>query len=130
MDNLIAFFLGPVDALIFLGLVAVVFTGAFITSGFGIGGGMFMTPIILLFLPPKFGIGLLGPTLLLMSGTGIRQYWKQWDRRCLWVILPAMMTGIWGGTYLLGRFCGYRQEDCRRAGRLFWSSPIIGNGPA
>ena len=101
MDNLIAFFLGPVDALIFLGLVAVVFTGAFITSGFGIGGGMFMTPIILLFLPPKFGIGLLGPTLLLMSGTWIRQYWKQWDRHCLWVILPAMMTGILGGTYLL-----------------------------
>ena len=54
MDNLIAFFLGPVDALIFLGLVAVVLTGAFITSGFGIGGGMFMTPIILLFLPPKW----------------------------------------------------------------------------
>ena len=60
-----------------------------------------MTPMVLLLLPPKFGIGLVGPLILLMSGTGVRQYWKQWDRHCLWVILPTMMAGIWVGTYLL-----------------------------
>ena len=101
MDYMISFFLGPVDPLIFFGLIAVIFSGAFITSGFGVGGGMFMTPMVLLLLPPKFGIGLVGPMILLMSGTGVRQYWKQWDRDCLWVILPAMMAGIWVGTYLL-----------------------------
>ena len=101
MDNLILLFLGTLDPLLFGGLVAIVLSAAFITSGFGVGGGMLMTPMVLLLLPPKFGIGLVGPLMLLMSGTGVRQYWKQWDRHCLWVILPAMMAGIWVGTYLL-----------------------------
>ncbi len=101
MENIISLFLGPVDPLIFFGLIAVTFSGAFITSGFGVGGGMLMTPLVLLLLPPKFGIGLIGPMMLLMAGTGVRQYWKQWDNHCLLVILPAMMAGIWVGTHLL-----------------------------
>ena len=101
MDNLIALFLGPVDPLVFLGLIIVTFSGALITSGFGVGGGMLMTPMVLLLLPPKFGIGLIGPMMLLMSGTGVRQYWKQWDNQCLLVILPSMMVGVWVGTHLL-----------------------------
>jgi uncharacterized membrane protein YfcA len=101
MNNLISIFLGPVDPLVFFGLVAVIFSGAFITSGFGVGGGVLMTPMVLFLLPPKFGIGLLGPMMLLISGTGVRQYWKQWDNHCLLVILPAMMAGIWMGTFLL-----------------------------
>jgi uncharacterized membrane protein YfcA len=101
MDSLISFFLGPVHPLVFFGLIVVTFSGALITSGFGVGGGMLMTPMVLLLLPPKFGIGLIGPMMLLMSGTGVRQYWKQWDNHCLLVILPAMMVGVWVGTHLL-----------------------------
>jgi hypothetical protein len=101
MDNLISLFLGPVDPLVFLGLIIVTFSGALITSGFGVGGGMLMTPMVLLLLPPKFGIGLIGPMMLLMSGAGVRQYWKQWDNQCLLVILPSMMVGVWVGTHLL-----------------------------
>jgi len=101
MDNLISFFLGPVDPLVFLGLIIVTFSAALITSGFGVGGGMLMTPMVLLLLPPKFGIGLIGPMMLLMSGTGVRQYWKQWDNQSLLVILPSMMVGVWVGTHLL-----------------------------
>lgn len=101
MDNFISFFLGPVDPLVFFGLVALIFSGAFITSAFGVGGGVLMTPMVLFLLPPKFGIGLIGPLMLIISGTGVRQYWKQWDNHCLLVILPAMMAGIWLGTHLL-----------------------------
>jgi len=101
MENIISIFLGQVDPPIFFGLIAVIFSGAFITSGFGVGGGMLMTPMVLLLLPPKFGIGLIGPMMLLISGTGVRQYWKQWDNHCLLVILPAMMVGVWVGTHLL-----------------------------
>lgn len=101
MEKIISLLLGPVDPLTFLGLIAVTFSGAFITSGFGVGGGMLMTPMVLLLLPPKFGIGLIGPMMLLMSGAGVRQYWKQWDPHCLLVILPAMMAGVWVGTHLL-----------------------------
>lgn len=82
-------------------LMAIVFAGAFITSGFGVGGGVIMTPLVILLLPPKLGIGLLAPLMLLTSGTGVRQYWKQWDNRIVWVLLPASLFGVWLGTYLL-----------------------------
>ena len=101
MDQLISLFLGPVDPFIFFGLMAVIFGGAFITSGFGMGGGMFMTPLVILLLPPKFGIGLIAPMMFIMSGTGVRQYWKQWDNHSLLVLLPSMLVGIWLGTHLL-----------------------------
>jgi len=65
-----------------------------------------MTPMVLLLLPPKFGIGLIGPVMLLMAATGVRQYWKQWDNRCLLVLLPAMLVGIWAGTHLLAVISG------------------------
>jgi uncharacterized membrane protein YfcA len=72
MEKIISLFLGPVDPLVFAGLAAVIFSGAFITSGFGVGGGVLMTPMVLLLLPPKFGIGLLGPLMLIISGAGVR----------------------------------------------------------
>jgi uncharacterized protein len=101
MDHLISLFLGTVDLFIFFALMAVIFGGAFITSGFGVGGGVLMTPMVLLLLPPKFGIGLIGPMMCVMAATGVRQYWKQWDNRCLLILLPAMLAGIWLGTHLL-----------------------------
>lgn len=87
--------------LVLFALMAIVFAGAFITSGFGVGGGVIMTPLVILLLPPKLGIGLLGPLMLLSSGAGVRQYWKQWDNRIVWVLLPASLFGVWVGTYLL-----------------------------
>jgi len=101
MDSFISLFLGPVEPAVFFALMAVIFGGAFITSGFGVGGGVLMTPLILLLLPPKFGIGLLAPVMCLMAAAGVRQYWKQWDNRCLLILLPAMLLGIWLGTHLL-----------------------------
>ncbi len=101
MDHLISFFLGPVDPFVFFGLMVLIFGGAFITSGFGMGGGMFMTPLVILLLPPKLGIGLIAPMMFLMSGAGVRQYWKQWDNHSLLVLLPSMLVGIWVGTHLL-----------------------------
>ena len=104
MENVFSLLLGPLaqeDPYIFIGLMAVIFGGAFITSGFGVGGGVFMTPLVVLLLPPKFGIGLLGPMMLLMSAAGVRQYWKEWDHHCVLVLLPASLVGVWLGTYLL-----------------------------
>jgi len=38
MENILSFFLGPFEPPVFLALLAVIFGGAFITSGFGVGG--------------------------------------------------------------------------------------------
>ncbi len=90
----------PEPPLLFL-LMLLVFGGAFVTSGFGIGGGVLMTPLVIVLLPPKFGIGLLAPLLFLMGGAGVRQYWKQWENRHILVLLPSSLAGIWLGAYLL-----------------------------
>lgn len=104
MGNFLSTFLGTIGQqepyLLFV-LMGIILAGAFVTSGFGIGGGVLMTPLFIILLPPKFGIGLLAPLMLLISGAGIRQYWKLWDKRIVWVLLPASLVGIWVGAYLL-----------------------------
>jgi uncharacterized protein len=104
MEGLLAYLLGPVASpglsLIFL-LAVIVFAGAFVTSGFGVGGGVLMTPLFIFSLPPKFAIGLLAPLMLFISAAGVRQYWRRWDSFHVLVLLPASLIGIWLGTYLL-----------------------------
>jgi len=89
------------EPLLVVVLMGIIFGGALITSGFGIGGGVVMTPLFIILLPAKLGIGLLAPLMLLMSGTAVRQYWRQWDNRNLMVLLPSCLVGIWVGSYLL-----------------------------
>ena len=104
MDSLFALFPSDlaVNDLRLLGiLMGVIFSGALVTSSFGIGGGILMTPMFILFLPAKFAIGLLAPLNLLISGTAVRQYWKQWDWHNLLVLLPSSLLGVWIGSYLL-----------------------------
>jgi uncharacterized membrane protein YfcA len=104
METILSYLLGPVSSpsllLIFI-LMAIVWAGAFVTSGFGIGGGVLVTPLFISLLPPKYGIGLLAPLMLLMSAAGVRQYWRLWDNRHVLILLPASLAGIWLGTYLL-----------------------------
>jgi uncharacterized membrane protein YfcA len=104
MESFLAYLLEPVSSpsvfLIFV-LMGIVWAGAFVTSGFGIGGGVLVTPLFISVLPPKFGIGLLVPLMLLMSAAGVRQYWRKWDNRHILVLLPASLVGVWLGTYLL-----------------------------
>ncbi len=82
-------------------LVLSIFVGAFVTSGFGVGGAVLTTPLFVFLLPPKFAIGLLAPLNLFINTMGARQYWKKWNRRHLLILLPAALTGVWVGSYLL-----------------------------
>lgn len=85
----------------FILLLGIAFLGGFLTSGFGIGGGVMMTTLSILFLPVKLGIPLLAPLSLVMAATALRQYWTQWDWRHILVLMPASLVGVWLGTYLL-----------------------------
>ncbi len=109
MESILPLLLGPSAAegpYLLPVLMAIVFAGAFITSSFGVGGGVVMTPLLIIFLPPKFGIGLLGPIFLLISATAVRQYWRQWNSHHVMVILPASLVGIWIGSYFLAELSG------------------------
>ena len=104
MEALLADLMGPVSSpslgLLFI-LMGIVLAGAFVTSGFGIGGGVLATPLFISVLPPKYGIVLLAPLMVLMSAAGVRQYWRLWDNRNILILLPASLAGIWLGAYLL-----------------------------
>ncbi len=63
-----------------------------------------MTPIFILLLPPRVGIALLAPLLVLISGMVVRQYWRQWNNFHVLVLLPAALAGVWIGTHLLAVF--------------------------
>jgi len=104
METILSYLLGPVSSpglLVIFILMAIVWAGAFVTSGFGIGGGVLVTPLFISVLPPKYGIGLLAPLMLLMSAAGVLLYWRLWDNRHVLILLPASLAGIWLGTYLL-----------------------------
>jgi uncharacterized protein len=104
MESILHYLLQPVSSPglgLLLTLMAIVLAGAFVTSGFGVGGGVLVTPLFISVLPPKYGIALLAPLMLFMSGAGVRQYWRLWDNRHILVLLPASLVGIWLGTYLL-----------------------------
>jgi uncharacterized protein len=104
MEPILNYLLAPVSSPglpLLAALAAIVFAGAFVTSGFGIGGGVLATPLIISVLPPKYGISLLAPLMLIMSAAGVRQYWRLWDNRHVLILLPASLAGIWLGTYLL-----------------------------
>ncbi len=103
IEQIFLFLLGPLaqEPHTLFYLIGIIFGGAFLASAFGVGSGVLMTPLVILLFPPKWGIGLLGPVMLLISGTGVRQYWREWDNRLILVLLPASLIGVWLGAHLL-----------------------------
>jgi uncharacterized protein len=103
MENIFSALMTPLGGQGYVLILLMGFTalGSFVISGFGVGGGVLMTPLFLLFLPPKEGIALLAPLMVLISVMALRQYWRQWNNFHILVLLPAGLAGIWLGTHLL-----------------------------
>jgi uncharacterized protein len=103
MENFLSALMSPLGAPNYVLIILMAFTaaGAFVISGFGVGGGVLMTPLFLLFLPPKEGIALLAPLMVYTSIVALKQYWRQWNNFHILVLLPSGLLGIWAGTHLL-----------------------------
>lgn len=104
METFFSYFLSPLaghEGSMWIGLAFIILAGAFLTSGFGVGGGVLMTPLTLFILPPKMAIALLAPISLMMSAAGLRQYWGHWNGRHLLILLPSSLAGVWLGSHLL-----------------------------
>ena len=63
-------------------------------AGFGGGPGMLVPPLLALFLPPRYAIGLLLPLLLATDIFALRFYWRRWDTRNVVPILAGAAVGI------------------------------------
>jgi uncharacterized membrane protein YfcA len=76
-------------------IIAVAVAGsAIIKNGVGVGAGIFLLPFLTLVLPAKFALGLGAPAMLVSDIVGIRNYWREWDKSELLVLLPPAFLGV------------------------------------
>lgn len=85
--------------------VAVVIAVLGFMIGFAKGGfntlGALLTPILSLVLPVSLAVGVLLPMLIAGDVFAVYTYWKQWDGKLVWRMLPAGAVGALVGTLLL-----------------------------
>jgi len=72
-------------------------------AGFGGGLGMVVTPLLVLFLPPREVVALMLPLLIAGDIATLCFYWRGWDRRNVLVLFPGAVLGIAIGMALMGR---------------------------
>ncbi len=83
-------------------VVAVCATVAGIAKvAFGVGAGVFLTPILALVIEPKAAVGLMWPVMLVTDVSALQHHWGKWNRRCLTVLLPTVCLGIVLGSLFL-----------------------------
>lgn len=68
---------------------------------FGIGAGVFLTPILALVLPPKDAVALMAPVMLVTDVLALRHHWGKWHTGHMLVLLPTAFVGIVLGTLFL-----------------------------
>ncbi|HRU23462.1 MAG TPA: sulfite exporter TauE/SafE family protein [Candidatus Latescibacteria bacterium] len=71
-------------------------------TGFGGGLGAIVSPMFVIALPPREGIGLMLPLLIVGDMLTLTFYWRGWDRSNLVALFPGVVVGIGLGMILLG----------------------------
>lgn len=74
---------------------------AIIKNGVGIGAGIFMLPFLFLVFPPKFALGLGAPAMLVSDIVGVRNYWREWDKGELLLLVPPAVLGVLLGAMVI-----------------------------
>lgn len=69
-------------------------------GGFNMLGSL-LTPILSLVLPVSSAVGVLLPMLMVGDLFALYTYWKKWDARLTWKMLPWGVLGALTGTYFL-----------------------------
>lgn len=83
-------------------LVAIaVFGSAVIKNSVGIGAGIFLLPFLALVFPPKLALGLGAPAMLISDLIGIRNYWREWNKRELVILVPPAVAGVFAGVVII-----------------------------
>lgn len=80
-----------------LAMIAILVVGIS-KSGFGGGLGVLAVPLMSLAIPPPQAAAILLPLLIIMDWFTIWHYRKSWDRRNLFILLPAAIFGIFLGS--------------------------------
>jgi len=65
------------------------------------GTGLVLTSTLSLVLPAPAVLGLISPLMLMSDPIAMRFYWRKWDRRQMWLLVPSSMVGLFIGTWTL-----------------------------
>lgn len=86
-----------------LAVIAVLFIGLS-KAGFGGGLGILTTPLCVFAFGPQAALGILLPLLCAGDAFSMHQYWRKWDARNLWFLLPGVIVGVLIGVRLFNQF--------------------------
>lgn len=85
------------DPLFYAVVVPVIVLRGITKSLFGGGSGALTMPLLVLVLSPLQAAAIQLPLLMVMDIFAVRAYWRQWDRRMLWSMLPGIPLGFVAG---------------------------------
>lgn len=81
-------------------IIAALIAGLLKTT-FGIGAGVFLSPLLSLVMPPKTAVALMAPMMLITSISTLWMHWKKWDMQNIYILLPGFLAGVVMGSYYL-----------------------------
>jgi len=85
-----------------IALVALaVFGSALIKNSVGIGAGIFLLPFLALVFPAKLALGLGAPAMLISDVVGLRNYWREWNKKELGILIPPAVIGVFVGAIII-----------------------------
>jgi len=85
-------------------LILVAFIAGVLKSGFAIGAGIFLTPILALIMNPKEAVALVAPMMLFTDIVAIWQYWRKWNKHDIFYLAVPCLLGAVLGAFLLNWF--------------------------
>jgi hypothetical protein len=80
---------------------AAAFLAGLIKTTFGVGAGVFLTPLLSINMDPKTAVALMAPMMLFSDLSTIGLHWKKWDASHVKVLIPGGVIGVLIGSYYL-----------------------------
>lgn len=77
------------------------FIAGLIKTTFGVGAGVFLTPLLSIILEPKTAVALMAPMMLITDLSTLGIHWNKWDKKQLYIIFPGTIVGTFLGSYFL-----------------------------
>ncbi|MEM3509472.1 MAG: sulfite exporter TauE/SafE family protein, partial [Nitrososphaerota archaeon] len=87
------------DVVLCVFIIFIAFISGVIKTCFGVGAGIFSTPILSLILGPKNTLGLLIPIMLISDFLTLYMFRGKWDWHQIRVVFPGMIIGTIFGAY-------------------------------
>ncbi len=87
--------------MLYLMMAVTALLAGIIKTGFGVGAGIFLTPLLALMVGPKQAVGMMSPMMLITDVLTLYAFWGKWNWRQIKIIFPGTVLGTIIGAYYL-----------------------------